>query len=111
MEHLKAFFNETCLIEERIAGYDSFHAPTNTWQTVPGRLPIPCRVSPVEGGVRMLPFAAPIVGSHRIALNGYYSFVTERMRAIVNDVAYEILQVRHDSSWHVTVLSVKVVEM
>lgn len=90
------FFPDVCAIQECTETVDSYGEPIKSWSDVEDLEEVKCRVSPSGGTERKSPQAIWSVATHVIELCGRYAQIGPKMRAKVNDQAYDILLVQVD---------------
>lgn len=106
---LKNFYPHTCTIQVNTPAKSNAGQKVPSWNNLADHVEIPCRFSAGGGSeVRQLrqTFA---VKTPAIALQGYYPEITEKMRAVVDGQAYNILNPRHDAQHESTSLDVELV--
>lgn len=109
LAQLRHFFPATCTIQERTDTQDAAGQPIPTWSNLAGHVDIPVRVSPAAAQEIKRPNGTIAVVTHLLSLRGHYPAVTPRQRAIVADVAYDILAAESDSQGGYTRLRVEIV--
>lgn len=109
IDRLAKFFPQRCAIEAPNSSQNSFGEEGNTYTTVIGWNSIPCRVAPTGGGEQRSALQTIVEASHTIELSGVYQGITEKMRAIVNGIHYEILLAEATPEETVTRLQVRLV--
>ncbi len=100
------FFATYCTIEQAVESQDSMGGVVPTWGTLFAYLP--CRIAPAGGGERRQTNQIVLESTHTIVISGTYA-ITSKMRAVVEDVIYDILLVERDSEWTMTRLNVRIV--
>lgn len=93
---LNKFFPELCTIQEATETQDTANQPIESWSNLAGHVNLACAISRPRGGERKTVHQIYSVATHTIALDGYYPAITEKMRAVVNGVSYNILLPEHD---------------
>jgi hypothetical protein len=99
MVTLADYFPSLCTIQEDV-GVEDGYSDTADWQPVAGHSDIPCShgVNRVGGGREVkLPDQTYVVSNYTLSLRGYYPTITEKMRAVVDGVVFNILLVQCDS--------------
>ena len=101
------FYPKTCTITtptptQSITGFE-----TNAYNAVPALTDLACRFAPNKGKEVKQSSQAYTVGSHTIVFNDYYSTITTKMRALIDGISYDILDVGHDSENETTRLYVE----
>lgn len=104
----------TVTIQQATEAVDAYGVATKaSWANVSGLVDLPCRLSPTnrtsirEARADANPY---IEHGYTIAINGYYSTITAKMRAVVDSVNYDIVSVEHDGNSKTTRLQVQVVD-
>ncbi|HEY8766044.1 MAG TPA: hypothetical protein VIP09_02080 [Dehalococcoidia bacterium] len=98
-------------IQQATASGTSFGTLVETWATVSGLGLIDCRVAPVLAQEMRGPQFTQLVTTHQIALRGYYPQIVETMRAVVDDVGWDIQGVEYDGNKITTRLHVLAVTL
>jgi len=106
-EQLADFFPRTCTIQNSTETQSSSGKPIPAWADF--ITDIPCRIAPATGKEVKNPKGVYSVGSHVIVLDDYYVSIVTKMRAIVDSIAYDILDVGFDAEHETTRLQVQVV--
>lgn len=110
LRSLGALFTGTCQMQRRTGAVDAAgEADPDGWEAVPGMEAIQCRLGAASGREIKRPDQTYAVATHSILLSGSYPSISERMRAVVAGVAYDVLLVRTDSTNTITMLDVQVV--
>lgn len=112
LERLQAnFYPSTCAIQSATETADSFGQLQPSWSNLPGHGSIDCRVAPEQAFSRESRGGEQTYAIHkwRIALNGHYTSITEKMRAVVGATVYDIETVVHDGNGQTTRLICRVV--
>ena len=100
MVTLADYFPSLCTIQEDVGVEDDYGQVVPDWQTFAGHAEIPCShgVNRVGGGREVkLPDQTYVVSNYTLSLRGYYPLITEKMRAVVDGVVFEILLAQSDS--------------
>ena len=103
----------TVTIQQATEAVDAYGVATKaSWANVTGLVDLPCRLAPSnraaqESRADANPF---IEHDYTIAINGYYSTITPKMRAVVNSANYDIAAIEHDGNSKTTRLQVQVVD-
>lgn len=103
------FFSNRCAIEEGTKSQSTTGQEKLTWATVIGCEAIPCRRASAGGGERRAANQIYLDATHTILLSGIYKNVNEKMRAVVDEQAYDILLVEFDGEEVMTRLTVRIV--
>ena len=105
------FYPSTCAIQSATETADSFGQLQLSWSNLAGHGSIPCRVAPEQAFNREARGSEQTYAVHkwRIALNGHYTSITEKMRAVVNSISYDIETIAHDGNGQTTRLICRVV--
>lgn len=93
---MNKFFPELCTIQQATETQDVANQPIENWSNLAGHVNLSCAISRPRGGERKTTHQIYSVATHTIALDGYYPAITEKMRAVVNGVAYDILLPERD---------------
>jgi head-tail adaptor len=110
MTMLQPLYPSVCTIQESTEVQDAAGQLRDTWADKPGYVAISCRVGPVSGGERKSPRQVYTVATHTVALAGYYSGITTKMRAVVDGtLTLDILLPQSDSTLRATQLVCQVV--
>jgi len=96
MVALADYFPSLCTIQEDVGVYDGY-SDTSDWQPVVGHVDIPCAHGPNKGREVKKPDQTYVVSNYTLSLRGYYPTITEKMRAVVDGVVFDILLVQCDS--------------
>lgn len=82
------------------------------WTDYAGHTDLPCRMAPEQSASREVRSDAQQYGVHSwdLSIAGYYSTITEEMRAVVGGVAYDIELVQPDGNSKTTRLQVRKVD-
>jgi len=97
MDTMSDYFPSLCTIQEDVGVADANGFIAESWSDFAGHVDIPCAHGPSGGNEVKLPDQTYVVSNYTIALQGRYPTITEKMRAVVDDVAYEILLAQWDS--------------
>ena len=108
---LAEFFPGLCTIgEPGTATTDGYGSKTYPWPTLAGHVDIPCRVTPIaslrQGEVRRADMTVTST-TLTVALARYCPAITPAMRATIDAVTYNILDVKHDGNHVYTTLQVE----
>ncbi len=106
---LNKFFPELCTVQAATETPDAAGQPIKGWADLAGHINLACAISRPRGGERKTVHQIYSVATHTIALDGYYPAITEKMRAVVNGVSYDILLPEHDGQAASTQLVCQVV--
>jgi head-tail adaptor len=96
-------------IQQRTATRTASGAEIPTWTDVAGMSKIPCRRGQ-PGGMEIR--QSEMTVEHlivRLALNGYYPTITQKMRAVVGAATYDITAIQADSQQTWTLLDCRLV--
>lgn len=97
LDMLKAFYPAAVTIQAATLTRDTFGAPAETWTDVDGLDDLGGQLAPAsEDKLQRLGLTVEKT-THILALRGHYPDVLPPYRAVIDDVAYEITGVRHDS--------------
>jgi head-tail adaptor len=102
---LSDFFTSTCTIQEAAIAYDAAGGEQYTWNDKAGHIGLSCAIGPTGGKEIKRPDMTYVVATHRVLLAGYYPDIGEKMRAVVDGTALDILLVESDSQQKLTRLS------
>jgi len=109
MDTMGDYFPSLCTIQEDTGGEDANGAHVEAWGDFAGHVDIPCAHGPSKGNEIKLPDQTYVISNYTLALQGRYPTITEKMRAVVDSVVYEILLAQSDShSTKTRILSRKV---
>ena len=105
------FYPSVCAIQSATETSDSFGQLQQSWSNFAGHGSIACRVAPEQAFNREVRGGEQTYAVHkwRIALNGHYTSITEKMRAVVDSINYDIETVVHDGQGQTTRLICRVV--
>ena len=103
------FFPQTCRIEQASKSRNTAGEEVDTWVAVPGWESIPCRKSAAGGGEQRTNNQVYLDATDRILLAGQFNGLNEKMRAVVDGQAYDILLPEPDSEGLTTRLLVRFV--
>ena len=107
---LSDFFPSLVTIQEGAVAYDDWGEEELTWGDKAGHVDLPCTIAPVElqvrdKGEKKKEYGTYAIGSHHVTIAGYYPDIQEKMRAVVNGTAYDILLAEWDSQSETTRLA------
>lgn len=107
----ESFYPSSCTIQRATESRDGFGQVSLSWANLAGHVSIACSVAepPPRGEEVETTEQSYVRRSKRIALNGAYTSITEKDRAVVGGVNYDIERVSHDSQGKTTYLDVQVV--
>jgi hypothetical protein len=117
LDRLPNFYPEKATIQQATASGNSFGDQTLVWASVSGLVNLDCRVAPLtiqtptfanEARLEALTYHTT---THQIAMRGYYPEIQETMRALVDNVDWDIKGVEHDGQGVTTRLRVNRVEL
>ncbi len=98
LERLADFFPALCTIQSQTETQDPVTGEISvTWANLAGHVDIPCAHGPSGGEEVKLADQTYVVSNYRLALSGCYPTITEKMRAVVDGTAFEILLVQANS--------------
>ena len=100
MATLGDYFPSLCTIQEDLGVEDDYGQVVPDWQPVAGHSDIPCSlgVNRVGGGTEVKQSDQTyVVSNYTLSLRGYYPTITEKMRAVVDSVVFDILLVQSSS--------------
>ena len=101
-------FGDTCKIQKFSETQTDSGAPLKTWSDLTGCTSIPCYLSQmkvIKGPI--VSQSVMITNQMQIRLDSYYSSIQIGMKAIVNTIEYEIVDLLTDSQKIFTVLGVQ----
>ena len=102
------FYPKTCTITTPTEAQSSTGHITNTYNAVPALTDLSCRFAPSKKGKEVKESSQIYtVGSHTIVFNDFYLAITTKMRALIDGISYDILDVGHDSEDETTRLYVE----
>ena len=98
MTELGDYFPSLCTIEQDVGTeVDDYGKPIEDWQELADHVDIPCAHAP-NGGIEVKqPDQTYVISNYTLSLRGYYPTITEKMRAVVDSVVFDILLVQCDS--------------
>lgn len=104
-----AFYPSRVTIQAATVGSrDGAGAPVTNWATLAGHANLPASLAPTSGAAeRRLAQMTVTTETYTVALAGGFPAITERMRAVVDGTAYDILAVDIDSHGATTRLIVE----
>ena len=97
MTTLGDYFPSLCTIQEDLGVEDDYGQVVPDWQPVAGHSDIPCAHGPNKGREVKQSDQTYVVSNYTLSLRGYYPTITEKMRAVVDSVVFDILLVQCDS--------------
>ena len=98
LERLADFFPATITIQYPAEAQDPVTGEiTVTWTDLPGHVGLTGSHGPNGGQEVKLADQTYVVSNYTLALSAIYTSITEKMRAVVDGTAYEILLVQHNS--------------
>ena len=111
---LSDFFSSLCTIQEGASADNAYGEEVLTWRDKAGHIDLPCTIAPVElqirdKGEKKKEYGTYVVASHHVTIAGDYPLIQEKMRAVVNGTAYDILLVEWDSQSETTRLACRLV--
>lgn len=96
LKKLSNFYPDTCTIQQNGPTRDAHGQEIESWSNFAGHVDLNCRIAPSGGREFRRQNQTYLMSTHKIALKGNYPNINEKMRAVVNGVNYDILQVDHD---------------
>lgn len=105
---LPLFYPSKATIQQAVPSGGRFGDQTFTWSLVPNLLDIDCRIAPLtvqtptfanEARLENLTY---LTTTHHVALRGWFPQIQETMRALIDDVAWDIKGVEHDGQASMT---------
>src|SRR3990172_7436814 len=109
MAALADFYPATCTIQVATESRDAAGQPIPSWANLASHVGIPCAVASISGTETETQRQTYVLATHRIALRGSYTAITEAHRAVVGGVTYDIERVHQDSRGATTYLDVQIV--
>ncbi len=106
LSSLAKLFDQRVTIQQAIETQDPSGQPVCSWQDVYASLP--CRLAPTGGQETRLPEQIYAISTHTISIAGYYPDITAKMRAVIDAIAYDILNVGCDSEHLTTRLNTRI---
>ena len=103
------FFPQLCSIQQATYAPNSSGERVATWADVDGLSEIACKVGNTAGGERRTSNELYLDATNVIILAGYFDNITEIMRAVVDEQAYDILLVNSNSEKAVMRLVTRIV--
>ena len=106
------FYPSSCTIQQPTETQDAYGQPVVTaWPDVAGLANLPCSIAPFSGSpekaeIKRADGTIEII-THHISIAGHYPTITNKMRAVVDGVAYDIRAVEIDS--HATMTRLRTV--
>ena len=97
MLELRDYFPSECTIQEDLGVEDDYGQIVPDWQNLAGHVDLSCAHGPSKGNEVKQPDQTYVISNYTLSLRGYYPTITEKMRAVVDSVVYEILLVQCDS--------------
>ena len=98
LDRLGDFFPSVCTIQEMTETQDATTGEISwTWGDVVGLVDLPCALGATSGQEVKMPDQTYVVANYTLALNDSYTTIVEKMQAVVDSVAYEILLVQQAS--------------
>ena len=95
------FYTSLCTIQQATEAQDAFGQPIPAWANVAGLINLPCAIAPFSGSperaeVKRADGTIEII-THHISIAGNYLTITNKMRAVVAGVNYDIMASEVDS--------------
>ena len=97
MTTLADFFPSLCTIQEDLGVEDDYGQVVQSWVALAGHSDIPVAHGPNKGREVKQADQTYVVSNYTLSLRGYYPTITEKMRAVVDSVVFDILLVQTDS--------------
>jgi len=97
MVTLADYFPSLCTIQEDLGVENTYGQVVADWQSFAGHVEIPCAHGPNKGREVKQSDQTYVVSNYTLSLRGYYPTITEKMRAVVDGVVFDILLVQCDS--------------
>lgn len=97
MATMADYFPSLCTIQQDEGLTDAHGVVVENWQNLVDHVDIPCAHGPDKGTEVKQPDQTYVVSNYIISLRGYYPMITEKMRAVVSGVAYDILLAQSSS--------------
>lgn len=98
---LSKFYPSTCTIQQATEPQDAYGQPIAGWADVAGLANLPCSVAPFTGSPEMAEYKRPDgtieIITHHISIAGHYPTITNKMRAVVGGINYDIRAAETDS--------------
>lgn len=100
-----------CTIQQGAESQDGYGAVVQSWSNLSGHVNLPCRLSPGRnlGAERPTAEQVYLVSDFIIEFAGYYPAITEKMRAVIGGVNYDITSADDDGQLVQTRLTAKIV--
>jgi len=109
LARLGSFYPVTVTIQAVTEPQDSYGDPDPTYANKVGYIGLPCRLAPSGGQEVKRPDQTYVVGTHTIAIAGYYAGIDEKDRAVVGTETFDILLVESDGQSESTRLIAEIV--
>jgi head-tail adaptor len=109
-DSLPDFYSSLCTIQQTTKTQDTYKDEIDTWATI--HTGVPCAIAPPGSGGKgevKLPDQTYTVATHLVSLAGHYDDITTKMRATVDGLTLDIIQVVNDSHQTMTRLMCQVV--
>jgi len=97
MTELADYFPSLCTIQQNEGVEDDYGQIVDDWQAVAGHSDIACAHGPNKGREVKQSDQTYVVSNYTLSLRGYYPTITEKMRAVIDSVVFDILLVQCDS--------------
>ena len=95
---LRDYFPGLCTIQEDLGVVSTYgEIKVHNWTDVAGHVDIPVANGPTKGVEVKQSDQTYVISNYTISLRGYYPTITEKMRAVVDGIAYDILLVQSSS--------------
>jgi len=107
---LHRFFSSVCTIQEvpTPIATDAAGEEILAFVDLADHVDLPCTIAPSGGQEVRKPDKTYVIASHHVTLAGHYPTVIEKMRAVVNGTALDILLVESDSQSETTRLACQI---
>ena len=98
MTELRDYFPSLCTIQENTAVVNDYgQRKPEVWTDYAGHVDIPVANGPSKGVEVKQADQTYVISNYTLSLRGYYPTITEKMRAVVDGIAYEVLLVQSSS--------------
>lgn len=104
------FFPARCTVQVGVETQNELGEVQTAWQNLAGHVAIPCRIMPQLGREVKVHSRTYYVGTHRVALKGFFPQITPKMRALLGGQTFDILLVEYDSQNMMTYLGLELVQ-
>lgn len=110
LDSLPDFYPKTCTIKEPSESQSGSGHVTITYAAIGALTDIACRIAPSIGKEVKQADQTYTIGNFTVVFPEYYVAITEVMRASIDGIEYDILNVAHDAEEESTRLLVEIVE-